>query len=364
MAKAIVFQWSHTNHSSFSPINWLSVNLGNGYNEGAALVENLKSRLPGKRGIFPYNLFADRINQMITTNPADLIINGLDINRERAFFLELFTKLKESKVTPERMIFDLETGFHFFNLNLATPDFINLLDEVRPYLPENLKRFTAADVWNWQADKTIIHEWDTFAHSKRREWLFKAVISTHYDVFKKYPRATNWGDSKTRIPVTYGNDWYFTDGVLTVSESNPHLYPTPNYHNGTKGYVWNSLIISLNWMRACMIRGKQLPVPWIPYPSYLGDYLPSDPTYTFWTELVKHSLAMGIPIFLFWNPITAGASTVEEAAYAHSIFSTIDVGTKLWDLPLIPFDAEEIITGAHRTTYADFKARLVPPINN
>ncbi len=115
------------------------------------------------------------------------------------------------------------------------------------------------------------------------------------------------------------------------------------------------MIDAINAIRGAMKTGAPEVVPWVSSPSYGGDALPYDQDPWLWEQLVRHTAESGVRRFLYWNAHTrTNDVAAADDAYASELFAGLRAPSPNRDLPAIQRDADVIVTGSVRTTYADF----------
>ena len=219
--------------------------------------------------------------------------------------------------------------------------------------------------YNWAIPQPVEEQTEINVATAMRRALIEPLTAN----FGEVP-ACNYGDYvPLRWPIVDLNGWEKKPagklGGSLAGYSAPILY---NWESGTmyaksnwtKDISWNTLITNLNNCRTCDVARL---TPWINYPSYGGDspWRKCDGARRWlWTEQLKHLIAMGVELVLYWNPAPAADA---DRVYANAAFDQLlshqptTVPTSQ-SLERIEYDSETIATSAIETRYADFLSHL------
>jgi hypothetical protein len=335
-------------------------------------------REPGDRVLF---LFGPLSRGNFPTDPARLVVEGVQLEPDRGWMIEFFRGLQQRGAVPDQIVLDIEENSMIWGIFAHTPTdtatatpradaFRRVYDDpaVRAKLPESLRAFEPADFGiHTGRGRDAYIAWNDFAYERGLEAMRQAILLPAREAFGRDIPASNWDSINPARPVRFFNDWPMR-GALTPDISSPESYPGFVRHapEREKDVRWNRLIQILNVTRACLATPDQRVEPWVASPTFADEHLPPLPDPWLWEQLMRHFAASGVETYLFWNPrptrqdFAAAKRWMDEMEMARGVFAALRVAPPQRDLPEIPFDADVIETGGVRTTYEEFLRRYPP----
>ena len=206
-------------------------------------------------------------------------------------------------------------------------------------------------------------QWNHYILSKRAHSMAQVFTDAFERVTGIRPIAVNYQD--VQLTRAYAH-WFGMPQVVgnrsMSNTSNPPLYLETFPYGGTildndyrdakglprltKARRWNVFIYMVN-----LLRSLRYPIfPWVARNAYNGNSNPYDANPQNGVDLLKHIGAMGIDRIAYFNP-TPGVTNDTIAEYQQVIERVRVYDKPARRLPVIPFDADSVTTGAITTTY-------------
>lgn len=215
----------------------------------------------------------------------DLVLKGPDLSESKRWWERILWSLEENDLAPHRVALDWEKGMSYWHLP-RTPDngpkqqFDRLWnhEEALSKLPEALRNYTADQI-HWKTGRPGVIAWNQYAREVRADTLRAAFTDPLHEKFIA-ARITNYEDIRYEGDLRDHNGWPLPHALMG-DESSPVLYSTDAQRN-------------LDQLRDILTAGGEMPVPWVPYPSYIGRES--------WEQTMRGAFALGVREFLYWNP--------------------------------------------------------------
>jgi hypothetical protein len=234
---------------------------------------------------------------------AELIVQGPDMSEFDLWWPQIVAAWAQADLLPARAALDFEKGFSYWQLDgrgghSPQTQFARAWNnpKARAALPPPLRETDPGSI-HWKTQREAVIRWNQFALEHRNRALQEAFGMPLLDA-KPDTRITNWQDVRSDSPVYDARGWPYSQ-VSMSDESSPSLYhPDPE--------------VNLQRLRTIIASDGPLPVPWIPYPSYMGQDA--------WEQTVRGAVALGVQEFLYWNPFL---KSEQDDAFAAMVFADL-----------------------------------------
>jgi len=235
----------------------------------------------------------------------ELVKNGADLSQSREWWEKMLRTLSAYDFLPGRLALDWENGMSYWHVKgEGEPDqshrFQPIWDDSEAFesLPDHLKEYEPDD-FNYRKNRSLIIAWNQYAEDVRVQALKEAFVEPLL-ALEADTRVTNYRDVIYDGSLLDSNGWPYEQGGLT-DESSPVLYRKNAEAN-------------LKEIRRIKEAGGPVPVPWVPYPAYIGREV--------WEQTVRGAYELGVREFLYWNPDFPD-KLADDDAFAASVIADL-----------------------------------------
>jgi len=307
------------------------------------------------------------------SNPAEFIKNGPFIDGVWQYWRDYIWHLVQLNISPDYFIHDFEDSPLYWNIpkgNQREDFFRSIFDDsdAMRKLPESVRNVQFEDFFNITNPETriAINDYNDHIIDETADAIRRIFNRPMFPMFGKSIPHSNYADLNLTDVMYTDTNWRVRADSVTSRSSPIFYFDKPSEHffkDYTKNPRWNFFIFQLNICRQCADNG--IVVPWIAPPGY-GRYGKNSWTrkedmskeIALWTAMHKHLFHMGIDTMILWNPDSSFWNPNAEMTdqFMDRFYETTKVNSRrLKNLPLIEYDAEEVITGDYVLKYDQVK---------
>lgn len=373
-----VVAWSATEQNDIIPLTRVDYRYPDDPRWGCESGADRLAAMPaGKRYLYVHGLGCTETgDQMfVRTDPAALVKSGGYYMPARLYMRRLYKAIKARNVVPDSVVLDYENGLELWRTAISPGqewvDFVAAVFDdplAKAALPADVRSLSPEAFRTWQTGFPAVKSWNYWACRVRARALRFVAYDTAYEAFGKSIAMTNHADYCVGSQQVPGPRGEITTGDTSIAGTiAPCVYLRHNkYLDGSTPDRWQVLIQMLNMLRACVNKvGAWRVYPWLSRPSYAGDYeqsvgVPLVGPWA-WEQLLRHSVALGIKTFLWWNPRGGVVDkwSIDQDAAAVAIMRKASAEIKPVPKPeggwtFIPYTSNEFSTGSIVSKLADF----------
>lgn len=362
-----VFCWNgSTKVPGITPLVWIPCDWQTAPNAAKVAINQL-ARLPvGKRVLFLSGI-GRRPKLFDPAKIRDFITKGPDTS-ESAFIQTVLRRLRDAKITPDRIVIDCEDGLSTWQV---VPQGSSISQVLMPVyadpaalakMPPAVAAFSPSEFELGPKMRPATIAWNDWITQLGTDALRRLSLDSAKAVFNKSIPTTNYNDMLSSFTVYDPNGWPHAKHAIGT-ESSPALYLAAGGNRYTfckKDGRWNCFVNNVNVIHSTIANGPI--VPWLTSPSWNGDS-PTGGSRWLWTEQLRHLNAVGVSTYLLFNPLEHDKPDISIAddKFASSAFTALSVPKFAGTQPTYneyPLDADSVTTGNVTTTYADFMANV------
>lgn len=335
----------------------------------AEQVGQLQARPEGERAVMLWWLLAYELYPSKGADPLAIFERGVvPTQKSIAMLRPLSEELKKRRIPIDLIFMDNEGGFGFFEIGQAKIRRIMRSARAKRRMPPEVRALNVNHLQHGHPNfANAGRVWTEYANKLKFDAIKKVVTGAGlFDIRPsrraqpQSPSSVNFWSVKPTWPIYDYNGWELRDTSIDGRSSGPSCYvgtPGGRYANRVHHWIWNDLINILNQVRSCLAAPGRVVHPVISHPWLCHPWI--------YEQMIAHMVRTGINwsqnkcAFLYWNahnpnlndPIVADIMQRHDLAYPLQR-----------NLPEIPLDTDQIVTGDYVTTYGQFLANMASVI--